>query len=277
MKKRIVLLPIAIAVLMLVQCSEYDKNSSVESLYSVPDADSLTVETKASEKDDSLHLRKYIYLTIDDAPVNGSEYMDSVISATKTKASIFLVGLPIDGSNRFRRYHDMLKKNSYIEIYNHSYSHANNRYGDFYKNPESVLTDFEKNQSDFNISHKIARLPGRNLWRVGDRKKNYNQTGASSAELLAENGYKIYGWDVEWDYSAKDYSPKQSIDELVQQIEKACNSSTTFTKNHVVLLMHNQMFAKVNERNDLASLINKLKENNYTFAYLSTYPKAKAQ
>lgn len=226
-----------------------------------------------TEKEDSLNPRKYIYLTIDDAPLNGCKYIDSIISAEKVKAGIFLVGNPIDGSHRFRKYHQQLKENPYIEIYNHSYSHANNKYSAFYKQPELVLNDFEKNQADFNILHKIARLPGRNIWQVDERKKNYKQASASSAALLAENGYKIFGWDVEWTYDSKNYSPLQTIDELVDKIEGLCKRpSATFTPNHVVLLMHDQMFGKTNEANDLGQLIRKLKDCGYTFECLTAYP-----
>lgn len=223
---------------------------------------------------DSLTLlpRKCIYLTIDDAPLNGSVYIDSIISKTKVKTNIFMVGNPIDGSGKFKKYYTILSENRYIEIYNHSYSHANNKYTSYYKNPESVLADFEKNQSDFEIAHRIARLPGRNLWKIGEKTKNYKQTGATSAQLLSEKGYKIFGWDVEWKYNVKDYSPKQTIDELVKEIKEAYEKSATFSKNHLVLLMHDQMFARLNGENDLDILINKLKDEKFSFEYLSSYP-----
>lgn len=234
----------------------------------------MAMDTLLVEKPDSSALasKKCIYLTIDDAPLNGSMYVDSIVSKTKVKTNIFMVGNPIDGSGKFKKYYNTLKDNSYIEIYNHSYSHANNKYAAYYKSPESVLQDFEKNQSDFAISHKIARLPGRNLWQIGEKTKNYKQTGATSAKLLSENGYKIFGWDVEWKYNNKDYSPEQTVDELVEEIENAYDKSKTFSKNHVVLLMHDQMFAKKNDKNDLEVLIDKLKEKNFTFEYLSSYP-----
>ncbi len=75
---------------------------------------------------------------------------------------------------------------------------------------------------------------------------------------------------MEWNYDAKDYSPKQSIDELVKEIENSC--SKAFTSNHVVLLMHNQMFGKVNDRNNLGELIARLKKSNFIFESLSSYP-----
>lgn len=217
--------------------------------------------------------RKCIYLTIDDAPLKGSEYIDSVILAEKVKTNLFLVGKTIHGSKRFLSNFNQYKKNPYIEIYNHSYSHANNRYADFYKNPEGVLADFEKIQTEFELQYKIARLPGRNLWQLGERKKNYQQSGATSADLLAKNGYKVFGWDIEWGYDSKSYIPTSTIDELVAEIESAYHASNkTFTRNHVIVLMHNQMFMEVSEKNDLGLLIRKLKENNYTFEYLTSYP-----
>jgi peptidoglycan/xylan/chitin deacetylase (PgdA/CDA1 family) len=106
---------------------------------------------------------------------------------------------------------------------------------------------------------------------IGERKKNCRQTGTTSAELLAKNGYEIYGWDVEWKYSPKDYMPEQSVVELIEEIEESCNSSMTFTPNHVVLLIHNQMFGKIHDKNNLQKLIEKLKEKGYTFEYLSAY------
>ena len=231
--------------------------------------DSASYEKGAIDKKKPLGPGKYIYLTIDDAPLNGSKYIDSVISATKVKTNIFMVGGPIHGSGKFKNYHEMLKKNRHIELYNHSYSHANHKYAGYYKDPEQVVSDFEKNMTEFDLRHHIARLPGRNLWQLGERKKNYRQTGSEAAALLAEKGYKIFGWDVEWKYNAKDNSPQQTIDELIEEIE---NASATFTPNHIVLLMHDQMFGKTNDNNDLAKLIQKLRENDFSFEYLSDYP-----
>ncbi|PXV64759.1 peptidoglycan/xylan/chitin deacetylase (PgdA/CDA1 family) [Dysgonomonas alginatilytica] len=262
---------ITILLIMNISCS-YNENTLNSESPTIPITDSIAHPEIVIEKKDSLSPLKYIYLTIDDAPLNGSKYIDSVILNQKIKTSLFVVGNAIDGSSRFRKYYSMFQENPYVEIYNHSYSHANNKYTDYYKNPELVLNDFEKNQNEFNILHKIARLPGRNLWQTGEKTKNYKQTGSTSAGLLAENGYKIYGWDVEWTYNAKDYSPLKSIDELITEIENSYHSSKTFTPKHVVLLMHDQMFAKVNEKNNLGELITKLKEHDFIFEYLSSYP-----
>ena len=230
-------------------------------------------EDSVIDKKKTLTSKKCIYLTIDDAPLNGSRYIDSVITNAKVKTSIFIVGSPIHGSDRFKKYHEILKENRYIELYNHSYSHANHKYAKYYQNTEQVVADFEKNRLEFNLSHPVARLPGRNLWLLGDRKKNDKQSGFVAAELLSEKGYKIFGWDVEWKYDPKNhYTPQQTIEELVAEIERSDSTSNTFTPNHIVLLMHDQMFAKITEKNDLSKLIKKLQEHDYSFEYLSNYP-----
>ncbi|NDW09777.1 polysaccharide deacetylase family protein [Dysgonomonas sp. 520] len=271
MRKINILLFVAAVTVVFAHCTDNVENVIPDPEDNIIPDTVATHITKEKQNTDN-QAKKCIYLTIDDAPLNGSVYIDSVVTAEEIKTNIFLVGNPIDCSGKFRRYHEILQKNSHIEIYNHSYSHANNRYSDYYKNPKQVLEDFNKNQSDFGISHKIARLPGRNLWQLGERKKNCNQTGSTSAELISNDGYQIFGWDVEWNYDAKDYTPKQGIDELIAEINKLYESSRTFTANHVVLLMHDQMFAKVDAKNNLAELIIKLKENGYTFEHLSSYP-----
>lgn len=235
-------------------------------------ADSLVSPEPFAVKADTLKPGKYIYLTIDDSPLNGSRYIDSVIRATGVRTNIFMVGNPIDGSKRFKNNYELLSGNPHVAMYNHSYSHANHRYLSYYKKPEEVLADFEKNRANFNLTHRIARLPGRNLWLVAGKTKNYKQTGAEAAQLLSDKGYKVFGWDVEWKYEGKNNIPVQTIDELLEEIENLSESSQTFTSGHIVLLMHDQMFAKANGKNNLETLIRKLQKNGYTFEYLHRYP-----
>ncbi len=215
---------------------------------------------------------KCIYLTIDDSPLHGSPKIDSIVLALEVKTNLFVVGKPIGESGRFKKHFERFRENPYVEIYNHSYSHANNRYANYYKDPEAVLADFEKNRIDLGIEHRIARLPGRNLWQLGGRTKNCDQSGATSAALLADDGYKVFGWDIEWEYDHRDYTPKQTIDQLVGQIDSLYRRQLTFTKNHVVLLMHDQMFVTIDAENDLGDLVGRLRGRGYSFEYLASYP-----
>jgi len=266
-----------IGLVALISCIKTLPQLAVEknAVQAIMPVDTMALPKSVAEKAEALKPGKYIYLTIDDSPLNGSRYIDSVIRITGIKTNIFMVGNPIDGSRRFKRNYELLNENPNVELYNHSYSHANHRYLSYYKKPEEVVADFEKNRIDFNLSHQIARLPGRNLWQVAGKTKNYKQTGAEAAQLLADKGYKIFGWDVEWKY-ASDNTPIQTIDELLEEIETLYTSSATFTQGHIVLLMHDQMFSKINDKNDLEALILKLQENGYVFEYLRQYPESRA-
>jgi len=85
--------------------------------------------------------KKYIYLTFDDGPLNGSQILNDAILSEKIPITVLLVGehalvRPKDV--------DLYRENEYIEIGNHSYSHANDHYKLYYSNPEGVLKDFKR-------------------------------------------------------------------------------------------------------------------------------------
>lgn len=85
--------------------------------------------------------KKYIYLTFDDGPLNGSQRINDTILSEKIPITVLLVGehalvRPKDV--------DLYRENEYIEIGNHSYSHANDHYKLYYSNPEGVLKDFKR-------------------------------------------------------------------------------------------------------------------------------------
>lgn len=216
---------------------------------------------------------KYIYLTFDDGPLNGSENIDSVILAERLKISVFLVGEHAEKSKQLGNYYKMYEQNPFVEACNHSFTHANDKYKLFYSNPLSVLADIQKNEQLLNLRYKIVRLPGRNMWRIGNRKRDDGVSGSAAADLLAKNGYKLYGWDLEWQHNGKDGTPIQSADEMTKEIESKLESGNTFTKDHIVILIHDEMFQKKWEESELKKLIDKLKAHpNYVFEHIRFYP-----
>lgn len=215
----------------------------------------------------------YIYLTFDDGPLNGSENIDSVALAERLKISVFLVGEHAEESKRMGTYYQLYEQNPFVEVYNHSYTHASNKYALFYSNPQNVLTDIQKNEQLLHLRYKMVRLPGRNMWRLGSRKRDDGVSGAAAANLLAENGYKIYGWDIEWQHNAKDGTPVQSVDQMLKEIETRVENGNTFTKGHIVVLIHDEMFQKKWEESELKQLIDKLRlHENYVLEHLRFYP-----
>lgn len=216
---------------------------------------------------------KYIYLTFDDGPLQGSENIDSVVLAEKMKISVFLVGEHAAESKKLQSYYSMYEQNPYVESYNHSFTHAHNKYQAFYSDARNVVNDIEKNESTLNLRFKIVRLPGRNMWRLGDRKKDDGPSGRAAADSLAARGYKVYGWDVEWRHNDKDGTPVQSVSEMAREINTRLANQRTFTKDHIVILIHDEMFQKKWEESELNQLIDSLKTNDhYVFEHIRFYP-----
>lgn len=214
-----------------------------------------------------------VYLTFDDGPLNGSENIDSIILAEKIKISVFLVGEHVVANRQMEDYFKYYEENPYIDEYNHSYSHANNHYEKFYSDPKTSVTDILKNQQLLKLHYKIVRLPGRNMWRTGGRKRNDGISGVSTADSLAALGYKVIGWDLEWAHHAKDGTPVQSVSEILNQISNLCSSGKTFMPNNIVLLIHDEMFQKKWEESELKQLIDKLRSSGqYSFEQIRFYP-----
>jgi len=217
---------------------------------------------------------RIIFLTFDDGPLIGTENVVNVMNQLAVPATMFMVGKHTQA--------DKEMQNSFLEAYNdnllqvssHSYSHANNRYRLFYQNPEGVLEDFNKSAALLHLQNKDARLPGRNTWRIGDRKKN--DPAASSqqaADLLKENGYTLFGWDIEWQHYDNG-EPIQSVAQLMRMITNAVEDSTKcFEPYKLVLLSHDQMFAKKENKEKLVELVNGLKARGYRFELISNYPR----
>jgi len=216
---------------------------------------------------------KHVYFTFDDGPLKGSAAVDSIAREKDIKISAFLVGLHVAMSKDLRADFEKYRENPLVECYNHSYTHAHNRYMDFYRNPAKVCEDFEKNQTDLNLEHKIARLPGRNLWRYGDVHKCDLQNAVPSADMLQECGYKIYGWDVEWHLDPQTGAPLQPVGEVYASIRNYMDSKKSMEANNVVFLMHDNMFQSAKGQQMLASLIDSIQTGtDYRFEFMRSYP-----
>jgi len=219
---------------------------------------------------------RYIYLTFDDGPLNGSQFIDSIATAKNIKINAFLIGKHDRMSKGLHKYYERYMNNPLVDCYNHSYNHANNKFTYFYSNAESAYEDFDKNEKELNLKHKIVRLPGRNIWYFADRKRIDMQSGSSTADLLYQNGYRSMGWDCEWKKGKPSGMPVESVSFIYRQINNRLRNGTSFSKNNVVLLMHDDMFQTRKAQKMLSDLIDSLKLHpNYEFAHMRDYPKQK--
>ena len=225
-------------------------------------------------KGTALPQKQYVYLTFDDGPLNGSQNIDSIILAEKIKISVFLIGSEVAADREMATYYKYYEENPYIEEYNHSFTHGNNQYKVFYGNPHKATEDFLKNQDFLKIQFKIIRMPACNTWRFNHKKQDDCEINAvATADSLAARGFKVFGWDVEWQHHAEDGTPVQSVDEMYRQIMQQLNSGKTFTKNNIVILLHDEMFQRGWEESDLKQLIDRLrKDKNIVFEQLRFYP-----
>ncbi len=120
------------------------------------------------EKDKVVGNKRAIYLTLDDGPNKGTENLLKIIHERNIPITAFVVGKHVYGSRKQQTDFEILKTDSLIELANHSYTHANNKYAEFYKNPEMVVQDFNQAKDSLHFKNNFARTPGRNIWRTNE-------------------------------------------------------------------------------------------------------------
>jgi len=216
---------------------------------------------------------KFIYLSFDDGPLNGSQNINRIVNLEKIPINVMVVGLHVFSGKKNKKYFDDYMKNRFIEVNNHSYSHAGHRYKKYYSNPIGVLNDFNISMNRLNLHNKIARLPGRNVWRIDGRKKGGHINTKESANHLSTNGFKIIGWDIEWRYNPITKKPRDTYQEVFAKIKQKLDTNNTFTRSNVVILAHDSMFRNKKDAQKLQDLIRLIKvTDGYEIVPLSKYP-----
>ena len=112
----------------------------------------------------------------------------------------------------------------------------------------------------------------RNMWRIKDKKFNDGFSGDKTADLLKRRGYKVIGWDLEWESDSLG-RPLQSPDSLFAQLQLAFKNGDSFLPGNVVLLCHDWMFITPVYKKELQQFIELVKSSgNIQFEWLSNYP-----
>jgi peptidoglycan/xylan/chitin deacetylase (PgdA/CDA1 family) len=219
--------------------------------------------------------KKKIYLTFDDGPNKGTPKVLHIIEEEKVPASFFLVGEHAEGSPTQRATFDSLEAED-VDLCNHSYSHAHNRYEAFYSDPEEVVNDFKRCRDSLKFNNDIARTPGRNCWRIDSLQYTDLKRSKAAVDSLQQAGFTLIGWDLEWHYDPKTFTVSNSADELITQIDSVFEHNKTRTISHLVLLAHDQVYTKPEDSAELHMLVKKLKDNlSYELAPISEYPGVK--
>lgn len=217
--------------------------------------------------------KKKIYLTFDDGPNRGTQNVLATVKEENIPVSFFVVGKHVFDSPQQHATWEMLKADSTIELCNHSFTHALNRYTKFYEDPQGVVNDFDKSQDTLHLTNRVARMPGRNAWRIDSIRVTDIKESRAAIDSVYKAGYDIMGWDIEWSFDHKTMAPDTATSILLRRIRNMLDAGTTYTPGHLVLLAHDQAFQKDIDIEQLRLLLRELKANeDYEFILAGQYP-----
>lgn len=216
---------------------------------------------------------KKIYLTFDDGPNIGTMNVLQTVQAEKIPVSFFVVGKHVFDSRSQTAAWQELKKDSTLELCNHSFTHASGHYIKYYSDSNLVINDFEKTANQLGLKNKVARMPGRNAWRIDSINHTDIKASEKTIDAVHRAGFAIMGWDIEWTFDHKTFAPDADIDLLLRQIQNKLEAAATRTPGHLVLLAHDQAFQKEEDLQKLKLFFQQLKNNpEYELVLASTYP-----
>jgi peptidoglycan/xylan/chitin deacetylase (PgdA/CDA1 family) len=244
-----------------------------ESEILIPNGHPIAKKVPKIDDEDVTSDKRVIYLTFDDGPNQGTENLLRILNKRKVCATAFLVGKHAYGSKKQKNDLELLRKDPLVELANHSFTHAHNKYTDFYKNPESVVNDFNIAKDSLKLYDKIARTPGRNIWRLNNISVTDLKSSTEAANKLKQAGYKVIGWDLEWKPTNK-MVLKGKHEEMLKKVDSIFFNDLEKTSRHLVFLTHDQYLTDTDSVNELDLFIEKLqKSNRFVFRKISEYPK----
>ncbi|MCA6066229.1 polysaccharide deacetylase family protein [Chryseobacterium sp. RG1] len=217
--------------------------------------------------------KRVIYLTFDDGPNQGTKNLLKILNKRNVCATAFIVGKHVYGSKTQKNDFELLQKDPLVELANHSFTHASNKYTDFYKNPQAVVHDFDTAKDSLKLYDKIARTPGRNIWRLNNTNVTDLKSSTEAANKLKEAGYKVIGWDLEWKPGQK-MALKGNHQAMLKKVDSIFFNDLEKTSRHLVFLTHDQYLTDSDSINELDLFIEQLqKSNRFVFKKISEYPK----
>lgn len=261
-------LPHLILLLLFSSCSYNKVNTELVNIV-LPVAETKPAEAKPAPPPKK---KKKLYITFDDGPNKGTRNVLQLLNEEQVPVSFFVVGQHVYGSREQQATWDSLQHNTWVEICNHSYTHAHNKFAKFYSNDTAVVSDFERTQDSLKLNNRIVRTPGRNMWRTSTVNASDIMKSKAAADSLYSNGFVVMGWDLEWHYNDS-MKLKQTSDELVQQVDSMLTHNKTKTPDHIVLLTHDQTFVDSLSTASLRNFIKQMKtKQEYEIEFISKYP-----
>jgi peptidoglycan/xylan/chitin deacetylase (PgdA/CDA1 family) len=258
----------------IASCNQHSDNETTK-----PSADSTVVKKPKALTDAAITKKtatKKIYITFDDGPNNGTMNVLQTIREENIPVSFFIVGKHVFDSPKQAAVWNELLADTAIELCNHSYSHARNKYSSFYRNPQQVIADFKESQQKLQFKNNVTRMPGRNAWRIDTIDVTDIKESKAAIDSVHSAGFDVMGWDIEWSFDHKTFVPDPDTAILYKKIFNLLDAGTTRTPGHLVLLAHDQAFQDTANLAMLHSFLKGLKQNSgYEFSFAGMYPGVK--
>lgn len=187
-----------------------------------------------------------IYLTFDDGPGGYTDDILAILAKNNIKATFFV-------TNQFPKYQSMIKKEYEAghTVAVHTYSHS----WSIYNSVDAYLEDFNKiNNIIYEQTGQYAkyfRFPGGSSNTVS--KKHSTGIMTKLANVMTENGYIYFDWNVDSGDTHKNNTPTY----IINNIKKYVNGNGSY-----IILMHD---IKKNTLAALPSVISYLKGRGYKF------------
>lgn len=87
-----------------------------------------------------------------------------------------------------------------------------------------------------------------------------------------DNGYSIYGWDLEWRTRPAPGIERHSAAEMFALIGKMLADKKTFVSGNIILLVHDQELTAPAFAGDVAELVRLVRaDGRFAFGHLSDY------
>ncbi len=268
---------LAFTILFTLSCND-DKQAKAIAKFK---ADSTQVRTPQQKQKDTIaktgtFVKMKVYLSFDDGPNKGTGNVYKIVKEENVPATFFIVGKHVFDNTAQEEEWKILQADSTIDLCNHSYTHAANHYSRFYRDPDEVVEDMERNETVLGLKNHIARMPGRNAWRIDSMSHTDVKESRISIDSVQKAGYSIIGWDLEWQFDHTSLAPDADTTLLLRRVQNLLSSKGTRTPGHLVLLAHDQAFQKEEAIQLLQHIIRELKNNPaYDLELLSHYPGVK--
>jgi peptidoglycan-N-acetylglucosamine deacetylase len=266
-------LPVLFFAILLLSCQHH--GNKVKAILPVAVKDTAKPAAKKSPPAAAkpVKKKKKIYLTFDDGPNKGTMNVLDIMQQENVPVTFFIVGEHVFASMGQTQTWDSLRMARNIELCNHSYTHAHNRYEKFYEQPDSVVKDIQRTKEELLPDNKIVRTPGRNCWRIDSLHFTDIKKSKAAVDSLQQAGFVVFGWDLEWHYDPKTLEVKNSADKLLNQIDSMFSKGKTKVKDNLVVLAHDQVYKKSGDSMQLRDFIQKLKKKEeYELSLVSNYP-----